>query len=48
MAIVVYKDLECLYFDIKNTFTESELKEELQIKSLYGVTVKKGNVLRIL
>ena len=29
MAIVVCKDLECLYFDIKNAFTKSELKEEL-------------------
>ena len=48
LAIVACEDLECIHIDIKNAFTESELKEELWMKSPQGVKVKKGHALQLL
>ena len=45
LATVAAKDLECLYFDIKNAFTESHLAEKIYLKPPKGIEVKKGHVL---
>src|SRR5207247_7862995 len=41
-------ELECHHFDIKNAYTESELKELIFLAPPQGVAVKKGKVLRAL
>jgi hypothetical protein len=43
--LVAKLDLECEAFDIKNTFTESHLKEEIWFKALNRVQVKKSYTL---
>lgn len=48
LSIVAAEDLECHHYDIKNAFTESELKEDIYMAPPLGVTVKKGKVLKIL
>jgi hypothetical protein len=48
LALVTAEDLECRVFDIKNAFTESEIKEDIYLKAPQGVHVKKGNVLKVL
>ena len=48
LAIVVREDLECLQYDIKNTFTESHLKDLIFLKPPPGLAVKKGHILRAL
>lgn len=48
LALVAAEDLECRVFDIKNAFTESEIKEDIYLKAPQGVHVKKGNVLKVL
>lgn len=44
LAIVAKEDLECRQYDIKNAFTESELKEQIFLKVPEGINVKKGYV----
>jgi hypothetical protein len=39
LAIVAFEDLECWHFDIKNAFTESELKEKMFFQPPPGVKV---------
>ena len=48
LAMVAKRDLECSYFDIKNAFTESRLKEKIYMSTPQGVEVKKGFALRVL
>ena len=48
LAIVAKLDLECCHFDIKNAFTESQLKEDIYLSPPEGVDVKKGKVLKAL
>jgi hypothetical protein len=48
LATVAAEDLECFYYDIKNAFTESHLKEQILLKPPEGVHVKKGHVLKVL
>jgi hypothetical protein len=45
LAIVAKEDLECSHFDIKNTFTESHIKEEIYLAPPQGIQVQKGHVL---
>lgn len=47
-ACVAAEDLECHHFDIKNAFTESELKEDIYLKAPFGIDVKKGQALKVL
>lgn len=42
LATVAAEDLECSQYDIKNAFTESELKETIYLKVPEGIPVKKG------
>lgn len=44
LAIVAKEDLECSQYDIKNAFTESELKEKIYLKVPDDIPVKKGFV----
>jgi hypothetical protein len=39
LAIVTFEDLEYWYFDIKNAFTESELKEKIFFQPPPGIKV---------
>jgi Reverse transcriptase (RNA-dependent DNA polymerase)/gag-polypeptide of LTR copia-type len=48
LAAVAAEDLECAQFDIKNAFTESDLKEKIYLTAPKGVEVKKGCVLQVL
>jgi hypothetical protein len=48
LAIVAAEDLECHHFDIKNTFTESSLRERIFLSTPAGVPVRHGYVLRVL
>jgi hypothetical protein len=48
LATVAAEDLEYLYFNIKNTFTESYLKEKIYLIILKRIEVKKNYVLQIL
>ena len=48
LAMVAKEDLECSQYDIKNAFTESNLKEEIFLDPPEGVPVKKGHVLKAL
>ena len=48
LAMVAKRDLECCHFDIKNAFTESELKEQIFLAPPQGIKVKEGHVLRAL
>ncbi|KHJ32258.1 hypothetical protein EV44_g0261 [Erysiphe necator] len=48
LSIVAAEDLECWQFDIKNAFTESEMKEIVFLKPPKGVNVTKGKSLRVL
>lgn len=46
LARVAKENLECHHYDIKNAFTESNLKEEIYLSPPKGVPVTKGYVLR--
>ena len=46
--IVTTEDLKYYYYNIKNTFTESEMKEDIYMALLLDVTVKKEKMLKIL
>jgi hypothetical protein len=48
LAIVVNEDFEWSHFDIKNTFTESHLKEEIYLAPPQGIHVQKSHVLHAL
>ncbi|ESZ92706.1 hypothetical protein SBOR_6918 [Sclerotinia borealis F-4128] len=48
LSIVASQDLEAYYFDIKNAFTEAELKEKIFLSAPKGVQVKPGHILQIL
>jgi hypothetical protein len=48
LAIVAFQDLECWHLDIKNAFTESELKEKIFFQLPPGVKVRPGYVLQAL
>ncbi|KAI1006420.1 hypothetical protein K3495_g1801 [Podosphaera aphanis] len=48
IAIVAAENLECSHFDIKNAFTESDLKEEIYLAPPPGISLPKGYVLRAL
>jgi hypothetical protein len=49
MAVVACEDLECRQYDIKNAFTESQLKEEIWMKLPKGLRrVKPGHSVRLL
>jgi hypothetical protein len=48
LSIVAAEDLECNHYDIKNAFTESEMKEDIYMSPPQGVKVKTGKVLKIL
>ena len=48
LAIITKEDLECKYYNIKNAFTESQLKEIIYLKPPKGIKVIKGIVLRVL
>jgi hypothetical protein len=45
LAIVAKEDLECFYFDIKNAFTDSHLKEEIYLPPPQGIQDQKCPVL---
>ncbi|KAI0999804.1 hypothetical protein K3495_g8395 [Podosphaera aphanis] len=47
-VVVAAEDLGCRHFDIKNAFTESEIKEEIYMKAPKGIKVKNGCALKIL
>jgi hypothetical protein len=47
LAIIAKEDLECSHFDIKNAFTESHLKEEINLVPPQGIQVQKGHVLHV-
>jgi hypothetical protein len=47
-AMVAKKNLDCWHFDIKNAFTESELREDIYLAPPQGVQVTKGHVLKAL
>lgn len=40
LAIVAKRDLECFQFDIKNAFTESEIREDIYLSPPDGVNIK--------
>ncbi|CCE29432.1 uncharacterized protein CPUR_03125 [Claviceps purpurea 20.1] len=42
LAVTAEEDDECHQYDIKNAFTESELKEIIYLKAPEGVSIKKG------
>lgn len=44
LARVAKENLECYHYDIKNAFTESNLKEEIYLSPPKGVPVTKGYV----
>ncbi|KAI0992435.1 hypothetical protein K3495_g15750 [Podosphaera aphanis] len=46
LATVAKRDLECSQFDIKNAFTESQLKEDIFLAPPQGVVVSQGKVLK--
>jgi hypothetical protein len=48
LSIVAFKNLECWHFDIKNAFTESELKETIIFQPPPGIKVQPGYVLQAL
>ena len=48
LAVAAKRDLECWHFDIKNAFTESDLREDIFFKPPQGVAVTKGRVLKAL
>jgi hypothetical protein len=48
LAIVAKENLECSYFDLKNAFTESHLKEEIYLILPLGIQVQKGHKLHAL
>lgn len=48
LSIVAKENLECWHFDIKNAFTESELKENIFFEPPPGVSVQPGKVLKAL
>ena len=48
MAMIAKYDLETAQFDIKNAFTEAELKEHIYLALLKGLQLKKDHVLHIL
>jgi hypothetical protein len=48
LAIVAFENLECWHFDIKNAFTESELKEKLFFQPPSGINIWPGYVLQAL
>jgi hypothetical protein len=45
LGIVAFENLECWHFDIKNAFTESELKETIFFQPPPSVKVQPGYVL---
>src|SRR5204863_8784979 len=48
LAIVAAKDLECCQYNIKNTFTESELQEKIYLSKPDGIPVHPGYALQAL
>jgi hypothetical protein len=48
IAIIAKYNLETAQFNIKNTFTEAELKEHIYLVPLKGLQLKKDHVLRVL
>jgi hypothetical protein len=48
LATIAAEDLECVYFNIKNAFTESYLEEKIYLTILKKVEVKKRCVLQML
>ncbi|KAI0995304.1 hypothetical protein K3495_g12878, partial [Podosphaera aphanis] len=48
LAMVAEKELKCRHFDIKNAFTESQLKENIFMHPPPGLQIKKGMVLKVL
>ena len=48
LVIVVKRDLEYSYFDIKNAFTKSHLKEDIFLALPKGVTIIVRKVLKVL
>lgn len=48
LSVIADEDLECRKFDIKNAFTEFELKEIVFLKPSKGVNVTRGKSLRFL
>jgi hypothetical protein len=44
LTIIAFEDLECWHLDIKNAFTESELKEKIFFQPPPGVKVRPGYV----
>ena len=46
--IVTAEDLKYYYYNIKNAFTESEMKKDIYITLLLNITVKKEKILKIL
>ena len=48
LATVTSKDLEYEYYDIKNAFTESHLKEDIYLIPPPSITHKEGYVLKAL
>jgi hypothetical protein len=47
-VIIIAEDLEYYYFDIKNTFTKSMLKEQIFLSKPNGIPVQDGYILRVL
>ncbi len=46
--IVIAEDLEYYYFDIKNAFTESILKEQIFLSKPNSIPIQDGYILRVL
>ena len=42
------EDLKCTHFNIKNTFTESHLKEEIYLSLLKSLNIKKSCALQVI
>ncbi len=47
-VIITAEDLKCYYFNIKNTFTKSMLKEQIFLSKPNGIPVQDGYILRVL
>ena len=47
-TLVVKLNLKCQAFDIKNAFTESYIKEDIQFKPINRLNIKKGRALYVL
>jgi hypothetical protein len=48
LVVAAKKNWDLIYIDVKNTFTESPLKEKIYLLPPKGVKVRKGYILHVL